>query len=122
SVVPLDANLVEGFWPAAAEGYKALFDACAAETNCNDAFPNVRAEFTKLVHDLTAAPRTISTTDPASGRTAEMVIDGYRLADLVGPEGSLGNASARARIPTLVHNLATGDGKDAALALLAKQS
>ena len=121
SVLPPQVNLVDELWPTAAEGYEALFDACAAEAACNGAFPNVRAEFTKLVNDLTKQPRTISIIDPATGQPAEMVVDGYKLADLAGPEGSLGNANARARIPSLVHNLAAGDGTEAAAALLAKK-
>jgi hypothetical protein len=43
-------------------------------------------------------------------------VDGYKLADLVGPGSN--DADLRARIPSLLHNLAAGDGTEAAAALL----
>src|SRR5439155_25033413 len=67
SVLPPQVNFVDELWPTAAEGYEALFEACAAETACNSAFPHVRAEFTKLVKVLNTQSRTISIIDSATG-------------------------------------------------------
>jgi pimeloyl-ACP methyl ester carboxylesterase len=39
SVVAPQINLIERFWPSAAEGLTALFDACAAEPTCARAYP-----------------------------------------------------------------------------------
>jgi hypothetical protein len=53
SVVPPQLNLLEGFWPNAAAGYRALFDACAADAACHTAFPDLDREFRTLVTQLT---------------------------------------------------------------------
>ena len=102
-----------------AQSYRALFDACAAETACNAAYPDLRAEFTGLVEFLTQHPRTITVIDPATGQTTEVVIDGYKLANLV--DGAMFTPGSPARIPSLVHNLATGGGTEAAMAILAQR-
>jgi pimeloyl-ACP methyl ester carboxylesterase len=49
SVVPPQVNLIEGFWPNAAEGFRALFDACRAQASCAAAYPNLDEEFTATV-------------------------------------------------------------------------
>ena len=116
SVVPPQTRWVEVDWSAAAAGYKALFDACAAQQPCRKAFPDVHADFTRLVADLTAHPQTVSVPDPASGRSVDVVIDGYKLANLV-VQASI-NSELRTEIPLIVHDLATGDGTKAAQALL----
>jgi pimeloyl-ACP methyl ester carboxylesterase len=59
-VVPPQTRSVEMDWDAAAAGYRALFDACARQPQCRNAFPNAYAEFTRLVSDLTERPRTQS--------------------------------------------------------------
>jgi pimeloyl-ACP methyl ester carboxylesterase len=71
------------------------------------------------VNDLTAHPRTISVTNPLNDQQAGVVIDGFKLAELVGPGSN--NADLRSRIPSLVHDLATGGGTEAALELLPKR-
>jgi pimeloyl-ACP methyl ester carboxylesterase len=116
SLVPPQLNQLEGFWPSAAAGYRALFDACAADTGCHTAFPNVESEFRSLVTQLTAQPRTIPITDPTNGERVNVVFDGYTLANLV-VIASLrpGNLST---VPAWVHDLAAGDGTQAAAALL----
>ena len=116
SVVPPDVNLVAGFWPNAALGYRALFDGCAAEPACHAAYPNLESAFNVLVHQLDAVPRRVTVTDPATNQPIDVMIDGYTLANLV-VIASLVPGSI-ADVPALVHNLAFGDGSAAALALL----
>jgi pimeloyl-ACP methyl ester carboxylesterase len=116
SVVPPQLNLFDGFWPNAAAGYRALFDACTQDTACNSAFPEVESQFQTLVTQLTNQPRTVRVTDPSTGQDIDVVFDGYTLANLV-VLASLtpGDVSA---VPSWVHDLATGDGTRAATALL----
>src|SRR5919112_6091912 len=83
SVVPPQLNLLDGFWPNAAAGFRALFDACAADAACHTAFPDLESEFRTLVTQLTAQPRTIPITDPTSGQNINVVFDGYTLANLI---------------------------------------
>lgn len=107
---------MNGFWPNAAEGYRALFDACAAEAACASAFPNVETEFTTLVTSLTEQPRSVEVTDPTTGQPVTVVIDGYALANLV-VVASLVPGSI-AKVPAMIHDLAAGSGAQAAEAVL----
>jgi pimeloyl-ACP methyl ester carboxylesterase len=116
SVVPPYVNLIAGLWPNAAAGYRALFDACAAQPACAAAYPDLRAEFTSLVRRLDERPLTAEVADPAGGPAIAVLIDGYKLANLVNVlalnPGSLTGA------PAMVHALALGDPGPAARALL----
>ena len=116
SLVPPQDNLMKGFWPNAAEGYRALFDACAAEPACASAFPDVESEFTSLVTSLAEQPRSIEVTDPTTGQPTTVVIDGYTLANLL-VVASLVPGSI-AKLPAMIHDLATGSGTLAAEAVL----
>ncbi|MFC9834451.1 alpha/beta fold hydrolase [Rhodococcus sp. NPDC127530] len=110
SVVPTQSNIIEGFWPGAAEGYRALFDACAAQPACAAAYPGLQDEFTGTVNRLAAAPLTVE----LSGR--RVVLDGYTFANLVIQQSlAPGNYAG---LPALIHSTATGDGVPAATALL----
>jgi pimeloyl-ACP methyl ester carboxylesterase len=115
-VVPPQTRSVEVDWVAAAAGYQALFDACARQPQCHRAFPRVRDEFSRLVSDLTERPRTIAVPDSDSGHHLDVIVDGYKLANLVVRASS--DPELRVEIPLIVHDLATGDGVKAARALL----
>jgi pimeloyl-ACP methyl ester carboxylesterase len=115
-VVPPQTRSVEVDWAAAAAGYRALFDACMRQPQCHNAFPHAYAEFTRLVSDLTDRSRTIAVPDPDSGHQVDVIVDGYKLANLVVRASS--DPELRAQIPLIVHDLATGDGLTAARAVL----
>ncbi len=113
-VVPPQTRSVEVDWAAAAAGYQALFDAYTRQPQCHSAFPRAQAEFTTLVNDLTKQPRTI--TVPDSGHKVDVIVDGYKLANLVVHASS--DPELRDQIPLIVHDLVTSDGSKAARALL----
>ena len=117
SVVPPQDNLFDHFWPSAAHGFQVLFDDCAADTACNAAYPNVRTAFATLVNELTEQPRSVTVRAPSTGQDVQVVIDGYKLANLV-LTSSLSPGSI-APIPALIDNLANGDGTQAATRLAA---
>ena len=116
SVVPPQVNLIAEGWPNAATAYRALFDACAQQPACARAFPALENEFHSLVSELTDQPRTITAADPATGAPVDVVVDGYRLANLVLTQME---PATIADLPALVHGLASGDGGPAATAILA---
>jgi len=116
SVVPPNLELVEEFWPAAAAGYEAIFDGCAAQPSCAAAYPDVAEEFVATVNRLTTTPLTVPVADPVSGATVPVVIDGYKLANLLVQLG--GAHTYFSEIPGIVHELATGDGSQVAALLL----
>jgi pimeloyl-ACP methyl ester carboxylesterase len=117
SMAPPQAVLFDDFfWGSARSGYDAVFSACAGQPACAAAYPNVRQEFFDLVDRLTTAPRTVTTTEPATGRDIDVVLDGFKLANMF-VVGTL-NPAVTVTLPRIVHDLATGDGKLAAAALL----
>lgn len=116
SVLPPQVNLVEAGWASAASSYDAIFAGCAAQPACAAAFPDVRNEFTALVNELSARPRTIAYTDPTTGTRTDVVIDGYQLASGI-VVGAAQNGGL-AEVPMVIHNLAAGDGSLAAAALV----
>jgi pimeloyl-ACP methyl ester carboxylesterase len=116
SLVPPQLNLVESLWPNAAEGYEALFGACAAQPECASAHPDLRNEFFSTVRRLDDRPMTLDVPHPADGSNVRVVLDGYRFATLLNvmalDPGSLTAA------PAIVSATAAGDGQAAAMALL----
>ncbi|GAA1835560.1 alpha/beta fold hydrolase [Pseudonocardia ailaonensis] len=117
SVVPPQTNTPLSFWPSAASGLSALFDACTAQPACRTAHPDLRADFFKLASDLTTAPRTVTVPDPATGAPTAVVVDGYKLVNLAITASLVPGTIAG--IPAVVDDLARGDGKVTAAALLA---
>jgi pimeloyl-ACP methyl ester carboxylesterase len=111
SVVPPQENVLEGFWPSAANGYRQLFDDCAADPACAAAYPTLEADFTALVRDLAANPRTVTVAG------APVVVDGYKVANLV-VVSSLAPGEISS-LPKIIDNLARGDGSLAAQRLAA---
>jgi pimeloyl-ACP methyl ester carboxylesterase len=116
SVLPPPANIVESGWDWAAQSYAAIFDECAADPACSEAFPDARAEFTRMVNELSASP--IRVTVDAGGTPTDVVIDGYKLASGV-VVAAAQTPGELARIPAMIDKLATGDPTDVAQALTA---
>jgi pimeloyl-ACP methyl ester carboxylesterase len=115
SVVPPQTNLMTQSWPTAAEGYRALFDACAAQSGCAAAYPNLARDFTTTVRRLTKTPLSVDL-PAANGQPARrVVIDGYTLANLV-VVASLSRGSY-ATLPQTIDAIAKGDGTAAAKAV-----
>jgi pimeloyl-ACP methyl ester carboxylesterase len=104
SVLPPPANIIESGWAWAAQSYDAIFDACAADPTCD--FPDARAEFGRMVNELSASP--IRVTVDVGGTPTDVVIDGYKLASGV-VVAAAQTPGQLARIPALIHQLATGD-------------
>lgn len=116
SQVPPQTPVTDFFWESAAYGYNTLFTDCANEAACAAAYPNLRADFDRMVAELTTTPRTVAAADPA-GTPVDVVIDGYKLANLV-LLASL-RPGAISPVPAMIDNLANGDGSQAAAALAA---
>ena len=115
SVVPPQVNLMEGFWPNAAEGFTTLFDACAAQPACAAAYPDLSSEFGATVQRLAQQPLVVDVPGP-DGPPTQVVIDGYTFANLVVLKSlTPGNYAG---LPALIHAVASGDGRAAAEALV----
>jgi pimeloyl-ACP methyl ester carboxylesterase len=82
---PLPPNRAEWFTRPAdyVDILKRLSAACAAQSPCNDAFPEVERTFWRTVEDFDRAPRTRTVT-VATGTSATVTADGSTLAGAVG--------------------------------------
>lgn len=112
SVVAPQHNMIEQFWPSAAEGLQALFDACAAQPACARDYPKLSEEFTDTVHRLTTDPAVVEVPGNAGTPSRRVVIDGYGLANLV--ISSTLNKALIPALPKAIHAIANGDAVPAA--------
>ena len=117
SLFPPQTNAMTQWWPSAAEGYRALFDACAAQPGCAAAHPNLAHDFTTTVQRLTKTPLSVDLPAGNGQPARRVVIDGYTLANLV-LSASLTRGSYAA-LPQTISAIAKGDGTAAAKAVLA---
>jgi pimeloyl-ACP methyl ester carboxylesterase len=116
SVAPPQVNLIEQFWPSAAEGLAALFDACTAQPSCVRAFPALADEFTDSVNRLAKTPAVVDVPGEGGPQSRRVVIDGYALANLV--VSSTLNTPLISRLPKAIHAIAAGDAGPAASLVL----
>jgi pimeloyl-ACP methyl ester carboxylesterase len=116
SVVPPSQNIVDKWWEAPASGLKAIFEACAAQSACAAAYPDLPMVFTATVNRLSATPAEITVKNP-SGHPVRVTIDGFKLIPVV-LEWSASPTKV-IDIPRMIYNLANGDGTLAAAAIAA---
>ena len=109
SAVPPNLDLIPNFWPAAAQGFDALFGACEAQPACNEAYPDVRQEFFDTVRKLDEAPLELTAPD-SSGTPTTVVIDGYTLANTIVVMSFSVDHPNFSDVPAMVHAIAGGDG------------
>jgi len=84
-----------------------LFDRCAADAACNEAFPNFRAEYEAVLARL-ETPQPITVADPLSNEPLDFELDRDFLSQLV--FNSLYSAEFQGLLPLLVHHAhETGD-------------
>jgi pimeloyl-ACP methyl ester carboxylesterase len=115
AVVPPNIDVIETGWRAARESATAIYDACAAQPACAAAFPDGFGEYVQVIKDLAANPRTVQVVDPKTGQEVTVVIDAYKLSYLVQFGTLIGSPP---RIPLMIHDLAVGDGTEAAREVL----
>ena len=78
-----------------------LFDRCAADTACNEAFPNFRAEYEAVLARL-ETPQPITVADPLSNEPLDFALDRDFLSQLV--FNSLYSPEFQGLLPLLVHH------------------
>jgi pimeloyl-ACP methyl ester carboxylesterase len=80
SVLPTTYTIPGNWWITRA-GFDNLFQACAAETACNAAYPHLEKTFTELVNKFEAEPLTTTVRDAITGKDLKVVLDGGALVD-----------------------------------------
>ncbi|MBK8782622.1 MAG: alpha/beta fold hydrolase [Anaerolineales bacterium] len=82
SVVPIESNALNEYPNAVDSALSKLFTSCAANPECNRAYPDLENVFWELVKELDANPVTLSTSAYPMGTVTETV-DGYYLLSVI---------------------------------------
>lgn len=84
-----------------------LFTDCAADKNCNAAYPNVRQDFAQIVAQLTKGPVTFEATNPATRRKEQITMT--REAFMEHIRAALYVPDMMAYLPFFIHDMAGGN-------------
>jgi pimeloyl-ACP methyl ester carboxylesterase len=76
AVVPTQTNFIAEVPRSQERAFGELFRACAEDPACNAAFPNLEQRTFALADRLDETPARVPVTDPESGKTYQMVMDG----------------------------------------------
>lgn len=77
SVVPLQMEEVQEFWPNTQANFKQLFARCAAEQACSTRYPDLQSTFYATVEQLEANPEDVSIFHPLTGKSMTVKLDGH---------------------------------------------
>jgi len=103
AVVPLGRSLHS--MPAnATEMLKHVFKLCAEDEACNEAFPNLEADFLNLLDRLNDNPVMVELQNPATGDTVNFVLNGDRLGQWL-----FSVMYANTQLPYTLNKIITGD-------------
>jgi pimeloyl-ACP methyl ester carboxylesterase len=103
SVVPIDITIPLPFAKTAQTALESTFDACAADSECHAAFPNLRDEFQQILARLDAADVRV----PLAGRTGTALLYRGRVAEWI--RGKLYRPKSAAILPWVIHRAYLGD-------------
>ena len=102
-VVPANAVSFGLLWRATGEGFHNLVEACAAEPACNEAYPDLGENFSRVVREAATKPITTTVTLD-DGKQVQVVLDVSTLVSwLVFASHTAPDA------PAVIHALAQGD-------------
>ncbi|MBE2192650.1 MAG: alpha/beta fold hydrolase [Anaerolinea sp.] len=107
SVYPPNVNAYETLGVVTINAFQKLWDSCAADTACNETFPNLDQIFLKVVNDLNTTPITVSGQSIETGEDIELVVTGDTIIDRLA-FGMLDDATIPT-IPGLLGLLAMGN-------------
>ena len=83
STYPLEVDLIASFPPNTDRVYRKLFDGCAANTACSEAYPDLEKTFYEVVEALNRNPVTNTVTNPFTDESFEQLTDGEGFMDFV---------------------------------------
>lgn len=106
SVGPIEVP-IGPFGQSAARSFDLLIANCAAEESCQKAYPNLRAEFDKVVGKLTDEPAQISMPHPRLGTPTTMNIDREKFISTIFMQ--LYSVEGRSLVPLVIHQAAQGN-------------
>jgi pimeloyl-ACP methyl ester carboxylesterase len=112
SVYPPEIDGVSQIPASAARAFRTLFDGCAGDVDCREAYPDLEGRFYALVDALDAAPIGIDLIDFFTGNTYEAMIGGDDLMGLVFQ--SLYSETLIPTVPQLIVSVEAGEYRDLA--------
>lgn len=92
------------------DGHRALdrlFADCEADAGCREAFPDLPERWARVIEDLEANPRLLTTTHPRTGEPFEMALSASRFAS--GLRGVLYSPLVASLVPLTITRAAEGD-------------
>jgi pimeloyl-ACP methyl ester carboxylesterase len=105
SAYPLQVNLYTALAPNADRAFNVFFNRCAADANCNAAYPDLRLAFYGLVDQLNASPVFVSFS--AGGAERIVRLDGGLLIDVLFV--GLYNPAVTASMPQMIFDIRRGE-------------
>jgi pimeloyl-ACP methyl ester carboxylesterase len=110
----LDVPVFERIATSSQHALDVLFDRCAADPACAEAYPDLRAELAAVIRTVTEEPVTSSVLNPVTGTS--LVIDAGSVAGAI--HAALLDATTSASLPWLIHAAAADRWDDVARAIL----
>lgn len=107
SSYPLEISLYEELAANTDRAFNTLFEGCAADAACSEAFGDLSQAFYDLVDQLNAEPVTIPIMQPLSGEVYDMHTNGDILIDFLFQ--SLYATEVIPLLPKIIDNIASGD-------------
>jgi pimeloyl-ACP methyl ester carboxylesterase len=83
SVYPPEVNSWEQYGQNTADVFSRLFQACAADAECNATYPNLERDFYSILDQLNAEPAQYTGTDSATGDSIDQEMSGSDFIDRV---------------------------------------
>jgi len=84
-----------------------LFDDCASDPGCSEAFPDLREELASLLKALDRKPQIVRLTHPRRGTPVELTVDRHAVSQAI--RGALYLPLDSSLIPFAIHSAARGD-------------
>ncbi len=107
STVPLQVDLFARIPANADRAFKVFFDGCKKDSACNKAYPNLESVFYKLADTLAAKPATVSTLNPLTFKSYDVLINGDVLIDTLFQ--SLYSSELIPYLPAVIYNAHKGN-------------
>jgi pimeloyl-ACP methyl ester carboxylesterase len=106
SVFPPQVDLFSEFAVNAERSFNLLFESCAADSQCNQAYPDLKKVFYQLVDQLNTQPTTVQLYHPTTYRFYSVSINGDDMVDLVFQ--LLYSTDAIPRLPMFIYEARAG--------------
>ena len=90
-----------------AQAFQVLFDGCAADAACNEAYPNLQALFLEVVSILNTNPVDVTVTDPETGELFDTFLSGDDLVDTL--FASLYDTEVIPYLPYIIYETSNGN-------------